>query len=57
MRFNAYFVRLAHPQESFQGNVQVGRETLAANFRKISDDLFSVHFKSQVELALSLIHI
>ncbi len=51
MRFNAYFVRLAHPQASFQGNVQVGSQSLAASFIKTGDDLFTVHFKGQVELA------
>ncbi len=50
MRFNAYFVRFSHSQESFQGNVLVGDKGMAASFSKISDDLFTVHFKSQVEL-------
>jgi len=50
MRFNAYFVRLAHSQDSFQGSIQLGGESLAASFRKINDDLFTVHFTSQVEL-------
>lgn len=50
MRFNAYFVRLVHSQDSFQGSIQLGRETLATSFQKISGDLFTVHFKSQVEL-------
>ncbi|MCU0235453.1 MAG: SelB C-terminal domain-containing protein [Acidobacteria bacterium] len=50
MRFNAYFVRLAHSQDSFQGSIQLGGASLAASFRRISGDLFTVHFMSQVEL-------
>ncbi len=50
MRFNAYFVRFSHSQDSFQGSVQFGEKGTSASFRKVSDDLFTVHFKSQVEL-------
>jgi len=50
MRFNAYFVRLCHSQDSFQGSVLDGDKGVAASFRKIADDLYSVHFKSQLEL-------
>lgn len=51
MRFNAYFVRLDHSQDAFQGNVQVGGQTLAASFRRVGANLFTLHFKGQVELA------
>lgn len=51
MRFNAYFVRLDHSQDAFQGNVQVGGQTLTASFRRIGAGLFTIHFKGQVELA------
>jgi selenocysteine-specific elongation factor len=50
MRFNAYFVRMSHSQADFSGTVQVGGKSVPANFRKIGDDLFTVHFKNQVEL-------
>ncbi len=50
MRFNAYFVRLAHSQAAFEGNVQVDGKNLPASFRSIGSDLFAVHFKNQVEL-------
>jgi len=49
MRFNAYFVRLSHSQDSFQGTVQAGDKGALASFRRIGDDLFMVHFKTQVE--------
>ena len=51
MRFNAYFVRLAHSQEDFSGNVQVGGASTAVHFKRIAAGLFAAHFKSQVELA------
>jgi hypothetical protein len=50
MRFNSYFVRLSHSQDSFSGNVQIADKSAGANFRKISGDFFTVHFKNQVEL-------
>ena len=50
MRFNAYFARMSHSQTDFSGNVQVTGKSVAVNFRKIGDDLFTVHFKNQVEL-------
>jgi selenocysteine-specific elongation factor len=50
MRFSAYFVRLAHYQESFSGNVQVAGKSEAVNFKKIHGDLFTAHFKTQVEI-------
>lgn len=49
MRFNAYFVRLAHPQAVFQGNVALDGQSVAASFRRLDGDLFTVHFKSQAE--------
>jgi len=51
MRFNAYFIRFSHSQENFSGNVQIAGKSVAANFSKISDDLFAVHFKNQVEFS------
>jgi len=51
MRFNAYFVRLSHSQEDFSGNVQVGDASAVVHFKKIAADLFTAHFKSQIELA------
>jgi hypothetical protein len=51
MRFNAYFVRLSHSQDSFSGNVRIGDKSAGADFRKISGDFFIVHFKNQVELS------
>jgi hypothetical protein len=51
MRFNAYFVRLSHSQASFSGNVQIAGKSVAADFSKISDDLFAAHFKNQVEFS------
>ena len=50
MRFNSYFVRLAHSQDSFSGNVQIADQSVGVNFRKIGGDIFTVHFKNQVEL-------
>jgi hypothetical protein len=50
MRFSAYFVRLSHSQDSFSGNVQIADKSVGANFKKISGDFFTVHFKNQVEL-------
>jgi len=49
MRFNAYFVRFSHSQASFSSNVQIAGKSVAANFNKISDDLFEAHFQNQVE--------
>lgn len=51
MRFSAYFVRLDHPQDAFQGNVQLAGQTLPASFRRVGAGLFTVHFKGQLELA------
>jgi hypothetical protein len=50
MKFNAYFVRFFHPQQSFSGNIQLAGENIQANFKKIDGDLFVVYFKNQVEL-------
>jgi hypothetical protein len=50
MRFNAYFVRMFHSQTDFSGNIQIAGKSMAVNFKKISDDLFAVHLKNQVEL-------
>jgi selenocysteine-specific elongation factor len=50
MRFTAYFIRFTHPQDGFQGSVQIGDKTVSASFRKVGPDLFAVHFKNQLEL-------
>jgi hypothetical protein len=50
MRFNAYFVRLSHSQDGFQGSIQLDGQGATASFRKVGADLFTVHFKSQLEL-------
>lgn len=50
MRFNSYFVRLSHSQDSFSGNVQIADKSVGVNFKKIGGDIFTVHFKNQVEL-------
>lgn len=50
MKFSAYFVRFFHPQASFSGNIQLAGESIPANFKRISGDLFVVYFKNQVDL-------
>ncbi len=50
MKFNAYFARFFHPQQSFSGNIQVDGDNVQANFKKIDGDLFVVYFKNQIEL-------
>ncbi|MFH2107944.1 MAG: SelB C-terminal domain-containing protein [Chrysiogenia bacterium] len=51
MRFSAYFIKFSHSQANFTGNVQIAGKSVAANFSKISDDLFAAHFKNQVEFS------
>lgn len=50
MKFNAYIVRLDHPESNFTGNLVVAEKTHYVNFKKISNNLFIAHFKNQINL-------
>jgi hypothetical protein len=50
MRFNSYFIELAHRETGFTGNLMIGDEPVYTNFKKIGDNLFIAYFKNQVAL-------
>ncbi len=50
MKFNSYFVRFDHPEPNLTGNLLIEGETVSANFKKIHDNVFTLHLKNQVKL-------
>jgi hypothetical protein len=50
MKFNSYFVKLDHPENSFTGNLLINDKSGLANFKRVEDHLFIAHFKNQVKL-------
>jgi hypothetical protein len=49
MKFNAYIVELKHRENSFTDSLIAADSSVSANFKKIGNDLFIAHFKTQVE--------
>jgi len=50
MRFNSYFIQLAHREPAFTGNLIIEDNPVHANFKRIGDSIFIAYFKNQVEL-------
>jgi hypothetical protein len=50
MKFNSYFVKLDHTENSFTGNLIIGEKSVPANFKKVENDFFVAYFKNQIKL-------
>lgn len=50
MKFNSYFVVLDHPETNVTGNLILNNEPVTVTFTKVEESVFTLHFKSQVEL-------
>jgi len=50
MKFNSYFVKLDHPENSFTGNLLINDKSGLANFKRVEGHLFIAYFKNQVKL-------
>ncbi len=50
MKFNSYFVVLEHPETNVTGNIILDDKPVSVTLNKVEDSVFTVHFKSQMEL-------
>jgi hypothetical protein len=50
MKFNSYFVKLDHNENSFTGNLIIEEKSVPVNFKKVEKDFFIAHFKNQIKL-------
>jgi len=50
MKFNSYFVKLDHSENSFTGNLIIEDKSVPANFKKVENDFFIAYFKNQIKL-------
>lgn len=50
MKFSSYFVKFDHPESNLTGNLIVRGKLVSANFKKIQENLFTLHLKSQEAL-------